>query len=375
MYKQKPLFIVRTFASAWNIGDVQGAGPLVWGSGVSPDLPLLQIREPCASLSSESSNCIICFFATEWMYINMMSGNQDTNDGSVTEHLTIDSSQNNNTPTYPSPEYYTQLNTTGTNRTAALSANLPDMSPASIIPESPAQTEPTAAPQIGETPANIFWFIASAGISVYVWALFFHSAALGLGIVLLTLVHELGHYIVIKAKGLPAKLPIFIPLLGAFVNMLQLPKNVLDEAEIAIAGPIAGSIASAVCLAAYEYTNVRSWLILAYFGFFINALNLAPINPLDGGRIAGAISRWLWPIGVAITGWLFYTSHYNLLYGAILLLGIFELILNFGSTHKDPYYRINVFARYVMTISYVGLIILLVYGIFFTQSMLSFTLF
>ena len=35
----------RTFAAAWNIGDVQGAPPLVRGSGVSPDLPLLQVAD------------------------------------------------------------------------------------------------------------------------------------------------------------------------------------------------------------------------------------------------------------------------------------------------------------------------------------------
>ncbi len=290
----------------------------------------------------------------------MTSGDQNPYDVSTSEHTAINSSKISGAPTYPSPEFYTQLNAQETNPATALSANLPEDLP--------------SVQQIGETPTNIFWFIASAGVSIVAWSVFFRSAALGLGIVLLTLVHELGHYAVIKAKGLPAKLPIFIPLLGAFVNMLKLPENVLDEAEIAIAGPIAGAAASAVCLVVFEYTNVQLWLILAYFGFFINALNLAPINPLDGGRIAGAINRWLWPIGVVVTGWLFYTSHYNLLYGAILLLGILELVLNFSNARKDPYYQISAFARSIMTISYVGLIILLIYGIFFTQSMLPFRL-
>lgn len=37
---------------------------------------------------------------------------------------------------------------------------------------------------------------------------------------------------------------------------------------------------------------------LAYIGFLLNLINLLPIHPLDGGRIATAVTRWLWLVGL-----------------------------------------------------------------------------
>src|SRR5690606_6896114 len=37
---------------------------------------------------------------------------------------------------------------------------------------------------------------------------------------------------------------------------------------------------------------------IANVGFLFNALNLLPIRPLDGGRVVGAVSRWLWLAGL-----------------------------------------------------------------------------
>lgn len=37
---------------------------------------------------------------------------------------------------------------------------------------------------------------------------------------------------------------------------------------------------------------------LAYIGLLLNLINLLPIHPLDGGRIATAVTRWLWLVGL-----------------------------------------------------------------------------
>ena len=37
---------------------------------------------------------------------------------------------------------------------------------------------------------------------------------------------------------------------------------------------------------------------LAFTGFFLNLFNLAPISPLDGGRIVAAIHPALWIVGL-----------------------------------------------------------------------------
>jgi Zn-dependent protease len=179
----------------------------------------------------------------------------------------------------------------------------------------------------------------------------------GLGLVLLLLVHEMGHFVVIRAKGLPAALPVFIPFLGAYVAMRRMPHSVRDEAEIALAGPLAGALAGAVCFLLYQEASgleAHTLLFLAYFSFLINLLNLAPIAPLDGGHIVGAISRWLWPIGLALIAVAFiYTL--NLL---LLLLGwlwFSQTIARFRMSRRQPYYDIRLPTRLYISALYFGL--------------------
>ncbi|HEX8733036.1 MAG TPA: site-2 protease family protein, partial [Ktedonobacterales bacterium] len=102
------------------------------------------------------------------------------------------------------------------------------------------------------------WDIAltflSAAVSFVVYAVIL-TWPIGLGLTLLILLHEMGHFVVIRAKGMPARLPIFIPLVGAFVLMGQGPMDARDEAEIALAGPVAGMLGSVACLVAYWFLH------------------------------------------------------------------------------------------------------------------------
>jgi Zn-dependent protease len=216
-------------------------------------------------------------------------------------------------------------------------------------------------------------FIGSAALSVVAFWLWTNSWLLGIGIVALLFVHEMGHFIVIRAKGLPASLPVFIPLLGAYVTMRQAPRNVRDEAEIALAGPIAGGLAGLGCLALYEVTGEHALIILAYLTFFINLLNLVPISPLDGGRVVGAISRWLWPLGMAVVGVVFfYFWVHDIRLWILLLVAIFGFAQTVGrfamARSHDPYYKISFGARLYVTALYFGLAGALVLGMLATQS-------
>jgi Zn-dependent protease len=182
----------------------------------------------------------------------------------------------------------------------------------------------------------------------------------GLGIIVLLFVHEMGHFVVIRAKGLPASLPVFIPLLGAYVAMRKLPLNVRDEAEIGIAGPVAGTAIGLVCLWLGVQFGWQLMLPLAYFSFFLNLLNLIPVSPLDGARVTSAISKWIWPIGLvgmAIGVW--YTWSFLLI--VLLVIGFFQMIERFRVSENTAYYRISPAARAYLTTIYFGLIGLLVY--------------
>ncbi len=89
-----------------------------------------------------------------------------------------------------------------------------------------------------------------------------------IGLVALLFIHEMGHALVMKLKGIPIGGVIFIPLLGAAVMMNRMPRNAKDEAEVGIAGPIAGAIAASVCFLLAQANPYTIWTPLAYFGFF-----------------------------------------------------------------------------------------------------------
>lgn len=134
-------------------------------------------------------------------------------------------------------------------------------------------------------------------LSIWVYAFRF-GWWFAVGFVLCILVHELGHVFVAWRMGVPVSAPIFIPGMGALILQKRSARSAWDEALIGIGGPAAGTFAGLVCLALYQMTGSRLMLGLAYFDFLINLFNLAPVYPLDGGWITGAISPRIWLIGM-----------------------------------------------------------------------------
>jgi Zn-dependent protease len=101
--------------------------------------------------------------------------------------------------------------------------------------------------------------------------------------VLLIFIHELGHYIEAKREGLNPRLPVFIPFLGAYVQYTR--GHPWQTVRVAIAGPILGGAAAAVCLAVAESNGSRILYALAYSGFFLNLFNMLPFGIFDGGAV------------------------------------------------------------------------------------------
>src|ERR671935_1782346 len=122
----------------------------------------------------------------------------------------------------------------------------------------------------------------------------------GIGFVLLLLVHEMGHAIQLKREGVKAGWPVFIPFLGAYIGMKEMPKDAGAEARVGLAGPVLGSLGCPVPLALYAATGNNLFRALAFVGFFLNLINLLPVLPLDGGRAMAALSPWMWAVGFAL---------------------------------------------------------------------------
>ncbi len=128
-------------------------------------------------------------------------------------------------------------------------------------------------------------FVAFGGYTL-IWGWRF-----ALGVVVLVFLHELGHYIEARREGLRPEWPVFIPFLGAYVKHTR--GNPWQTARVAIAGPIVGGLAALGFYLVGRADGSSLLVALAYFGFFLNLLNLLPISILDGASIWRS-TRYLW---------------------------------------------------------------------------------
>lgn len=113
----------------------------------------------------------------------------------------------------------------------------------------------------------------------------------GVGFAVLILVHEMGHYLDIKSKGLPAEMPVFLPGLGAFVKWKAMGVSLETRAAISLAGPAAGWLGAAICGLLWFQTHNGIWAALAGTTAWLNAVNLIPVFILDGGQAVLALSK------------------------------------------------------------------------------------
>ncbi|HEY1354115.1 MAG TPA: site-2 protease family protein [Ktedonobacteraceae bacterium] len=219
----------------------------------------------------------------------------------------------------------------------------------------------------------------TAVISIFIYAQLF-GWGFGIGLVALLFIHEMGHAVVMKLKGLPVGGMIFIPMLGAAVFMRRMPGNARDEAEVGIAGPVAGALASLVCLffALSWPASPGVWAPLAYFGFFLNLFNLIPIIPFDGGRVLSALDRRVWLLGffalVAVQVWQWVSGNSSIWLLIFIVMAATEFWARrraAASPEGRAYYATPVGERIVIGLAYFGLIGVLVLGMAAAHSLMS----
>ena len=207
---------------------------------------------------------------------------------------------------------------------------------------------------------KLFTVAGSMLVSIGAYALFW-GWQFAVGFVLLLLVHELGHVLEAKRQGLPVSAPMFIPFLGALITLKRLPDNAWNEAKVAIAGPIIGGLGAAAVWGVGEYLDSELLVALAFTGFFLNLFNLAPISPLDGGRIVAAIHPALWIVGlIALIGLTIVAPNPILI--LILVLGGLESWRRWKQRRNpegEAYYRVTPTQRVVTGVAYIGLAALL----------------
>lgn len=176
------------------------------------------------------------------------------------------------------------------------------------------------------------------------------------------LVHEMGHYLTARRRGLDVTPPYFIPAIpplgtfGAFIKIRSPIPNRTALVEIGALGPISGAVLAIpllmvglllsearppsgateglslgssiilelLCLLRFGHFSWSMEIILhptalaAWFGLFVTSMNLLPIGQLDGGHVvyslfgrrAARFTSWgflflLMPLGIFLwPGWL-----------------------------------------------------------------------
>jgi Zn-dependent protease len=186
-------------------------------------------------------------------------------------------------------------------------------------------------------------------------------------LVTMIFVHEMGHVVEIRRQGMQATAPIFIPFLGAAIFQRSHPTDALKQAQIGIAGPIAGTIGAVAAYALYGATHNDVFLLAAIIGFFLNLLNMIPIWQLDGAWVLAPVSPWFTVAGFVIIGFAALVLHFvSILLIIIAILGIPTLMQRFRDANNPYYTSVPVQARWALGLAWLALVVLL--GVLFVQA-------
>lgn len=182
------------------------------------------------------------------------------------------------------------------------------------------------------------------------------------GLTAMILIHEVGHIVAAKQRGIPVSAPLFIPFVGAFIAMRRNPRDAATEAYVALGGPMLGTVGAMFAYALGIFLKDPTFIVTANIGFYLNLINLLPLHPLDGGRIATAISRWLWLAGLII-GLIFTVYYRNILFFLFWLLFAWQVYRRvFSKTRQsNQYYAVPAALRWKYGIAYASLMLLLFY--------------
>ncbi len=215
-------------------------------------------------------------------------------------------------------------------------------------------------------------------ISVFIFAGIF-GWQFGIGALMLIAVHESGHMIFARAEGLKVSAPIFLGPFGALVTTRGF-RDARQEAIVAIGGPVVGTIASGACYVFAESLtpgNTRYlFLALAYFGFLVNLFNMIPMSPLDGGRVASAVSKWANVAGIAVlvlvlAGYYLSGAYVNPFLVLILIIGVFSTVGRFQRAKRgqEPP-PLSARTRVAIGVAYLGLLLVCLVGMSVAHSAL-----
>ncbi len=141
-------------------------------------------------------------------------------------------------------------------------------------------------PEITPAKNNFLKTFLSLAVYIGVYYIFFHqNMKWVLFLVLVIIIHELGHFVAMKIFGYNDVKMFFVPFLGAYVSGEPRRVSQYQRAITLLAGPVPGILIGLLMFWLYVQTHqpIYHWLALMFIA--LNALNLLPVGPLDGGQL------------------------------------------------------------------------------------------
>lgn len=182
------------------------------------------------------------------------------------------------------------------------------------------------------------------------------------GFIVLLFVHEMGHYVAARQRGLAVGLPTFIPFLGAWIELKDLPHDAETEAYVGLGGPFVGTIGALLAYLMARSFDATWLLAVAYAGLFLNLFNLIPLSPLDGGRITAVLSPRIWLLGVPVLGaWFLWRPSVLLLLIALMAAPQVWKALRYrkDSPEAQGYYAVSAAVKWQYGLVYIALTLFL----------------
>lgn len=149
--------------------------------------------------------------------------------------------------------------------------------------------------KLGKVTLTAGSMLLSLAIYAQIWGWQFAA-----GFVTLLFMHEIGHVGAARVRGLAVGAPAFIPFVGAFITLRDLPPDAEVDAYVAYGGPFIGTLAAFAAYFWARNADSQLGLAVAYSGFFLNLFNMLPLMPLDGGRITAVLGPRIWLLGAPI---------------------------------------------------------------------------
>ncbi len=162
-------------------------------------------------------------------------------------------------------------------------------------------------------------------------------------IYLITMLHELGHFLAAKAVKAEVKRVCCYPF-GITIELKDgYVKNPVSEMIVALAGPFTNALIALFAMLCIDDIMLRDFVAVS--SAIIGCMNLLPILPLDGGRAVKAFLTIRWGFVKAFN----FTVRLSRVFTAILfVLGIMVLIVsrfNFSILLICTFLTVNAFAE------------------------------